>query len=57
MYGAKSYKQIPLLLRASNHDHLQFLTDLHSDTTEVYILLLENEINADSNLTFVARTN
>ena len=55
----KSYEQIPLLLRASNHDHLQFLTNLHSDMTEMFILLLENKINADSNLTLnlVARIN
>ena len=38
----KSYEQIPLLLRASNHDHLQFLTDLRSDITEMFILVLEN---------------
>ena len=53
----ESYKQIPLLLQTSNHDHSQFLTDLHRDITEMFILLLENKINADSNLTFVARTN
>ena len=56
----KSYEQIPLLLRASNHDHLQFLTDLHGDIniiTEMLILLLENKINADSNLILVAQSN
>ena len=54
----KSYKKIPLLLRASNHNHLQFLTDLHvhSNKTEMLILLLENKINADSNLILVPRT-
>ena len=52
-----SYEQILLLLRASNHNHLRFLTDLHSDMTEMFILLLENKINADSSLTLVARTN
>ena len=38
----KSYEQIPLLLRTSNHDHLQFLTDLRSDITEMFILVLDN---------------
>ena len=38
----KSYDQIPLLLQTSNHDHLQSLTDLRSDITEMFILVLEN---------------
>ena len=38
----KSYEQIHLLLRVSNHNHLHFLTDLHSDITEMFILVLEN---------------
>ena len=38
-----SYEQIPLLLRAANDDHFQFLTDLHSDITEKLIFLLKNK--------------
>ena len=52
-----SYEQIPLLLRAANHNHFQFLTDLHSDTTEKFIFLLKNKINAGSNWFLVAQRN
>ena len=47
-----SYEQIPLLLRAANHDHFQFLTHLHSDITEKFILL----IKAGSKCSLVARS-
>ena len=58
MYGAHPvYEQIPLLLQAANHDHFQFLTHLHSDITEKFILLFKIKINAGSKCSLVARSN
>ena len=49
------YEQIPLLSWAANHDHFHFLTHLHSDITEKFILPLNNKINAGSNWSLVVR--
>ena len=44
-------------LRAANHDHFQFLTHLHSDITEKFILLFKIKINAGSKCSLVAQSN